>query len=112
MSGDPLAGYRVDHVQVDEETQTLRYLADIAMMDLELLPDPSKRRVREGSLAEAYQNDVAARHALEKANDAAPVEELRIETVSIEEYSQPSVPQAGVQPPDDRAAREFTKKGE
>lgn len=53
------------HVQVDQDMQMMQYLADIAMEDLALLPDPSRRRVREGSLAAQYQADALSRHRAE-----------------------------------------------
>lgn len=73
------------HVQVDENQQTLQYLADIALEDLRLLPDPSARRVRPGSLLAAYQADVAEKHAIEADGgklDPAP-EKLDIATSAM-----------------------------
>ncbi|HNB27200.1 MAG TPA: hypothetical protein PLR41_09600 [Alphaproteobacteria bacterium] len=85
MSGifdDPFTapdGSRIVSTIIDEETQLQRYLVDMALTDLELLPDPSRRRVRPGSLAEAYRTDVAARHAIEAKNEAAEVDEFVVE---------------------------------
>lgn len=64
---------------VDEQMQMQRYLVEMALMDLEMLPDPSRRRVRPGSLAEAYRTDVAARHAIEAKNEAADVDKFVVE---------------------------------
>lgn len=67
---------RIEHAIIDEETQMMRYLADIAMADLELLPPESARRVRPDSLLAQYRADVAARHVVEgdggTADDPAP----------------------------------------
>lgn len=49
-----------------------RYLADIAMADLELLPPESARRVRPGGLLEQYQKIAAAEHAVEAAAEPDP----------------------------------------
>lgn len=56
---------RIEHAIVDEQTQLQRYLADIAMADLELLPPESARRVRPGGLLEQYRAIAAAQHAAE-----------------------------------------------
>lgn len=85
MSGifdDPFTtpdGSRIVSTIIDEETQLQRYLVDMALTDLEMLPDPSRRRVRPGSLAEAYRTDVPARHAIEAKNEAAEVDEFVVE---------------------------------
>jgi hypothetical protein len=56
---------RIEHAIVDEETQMQRYLAEIAMEDLRLLPDPSARKVRPDSLLAAYMSHVAVRLTIE-----------------------------------------------
>lgn len=53
----------------------MRYLAEIAMADIEMLPPESNRRVRPGSLLAQYKVDVAERRALEAQNDVALVKE-------------------------------------
>lgn len=71
---DPFAGPgapRIEHAIVDEETQMMRYLADIAMADLELLPPESARKVRPDSLLASYRADVAARHKIEESGGVA-----------------------------------------
>jgi hypothetical protein len=45
----------IDFVEVDPEVQADRYLTAIALHDLEMLPDPSARRVRPGGMLEAYR---------------------------------------------------------
>lgn len=64
---------------VDEQMQMQRYLVEMALMDLEMLPDPSKRLVRPGSLLAAYQADVAARQAAEVGNEQAEGDEFVVE---------------------------------
>lgn len=108
--GPDVAMPRIEHAVVDEQMQIQQYLADIALEDLRLLPDPSARRVRPGSLLDSYNRDVAARHAVEALNEIAPVEEVVVEEVYRSVKA--SVPAAGVSPPDDKVAREFTKLGE
>jgi len=87
---------RIEHAVVDEQQQMQQYLAEIAMEDLRLLPDPSRRRVRKGSLLHQYQVSAAAEHAQEAANDLA----------QVKEFGSASVPAAGVQP-DDKQAKGF-----
>jgi hypothetical protein len=103
---DPASAPRIEHAIVDEETQTQRYLAEIAMEDLRLLPDPSARRVRPGSLLDKYKKDVAAQHAQEAQNDRAEVS--GIDEVVLEEVSRTSVP--SVPPPGEtnKMVREFS----
>lgn len=63
---------RIEHAIIDEETQTMRYLAEIAKEDLALLPPESARKVRPDSLLASYRADVAARHAAEANGGTAP----------------------------------------
>ena len=100
---------RIEHAIVDEETQMMRYLAELAMEDIALLPHPSARRVRPGSLAAQYQEYVKREHALEAANDRAQVAD--VEEIVVSEVSRTSVPAGGPPARDmSREAREF--KGE
>ena|SRR5688572_2924964 len=100
---------RIEHAVVDEETQMQRYLAEVAMEDIALLPHPSARRVRPGGLLDQYRKLADAEHAIEAANARAEV--VDIEEIVVSEVHRTSVPAAGYRPEEAaRGVREF--KGE
>lgn len=89
---------RLEHAIVDEQTQMTRYLAEIAMEDIALLPHPSARRVRPGGLLDQYRKSAEAEHAAEAANARAEV--AAIEEIVVSEVSRTSVPPVGPPPRD------------
>lgn len=110
--GPDVAMPRIDHVMVDEQVQMQRYLAEIALEDLRLLPDPSARRVRPGSLLDQYQKTAAAEHAAEAAGAPThgPADEIDTAATvgtgaivmrpAVSDFEPPraSVPASGVKP--------------
>lgn len=82
---------RIEHAIIDEETQMMRYLAEIAMADLELLPPESARRVRPDSLLAAYRTRAASRLIVEEENSGTADNPLpdSVSAIEVSEFIKP-----------------------
>lgn len=92
MSDIPWQPPEILNVQMDEESQMQKYLADIALHDLQYSTEKANK-AKPGSLRAQYAELCALRHTEEAYNERAEV--LDVEEILVEEVSRTSVPRAG-----------------
>lgn len=92
MSDIPWQPPEIVNVQIDEESQMQKYLADIALHDLQYSTE-KVNKAKLGSLRDQYAKNCALRHAEEAYNDRAEV--VDVEEILVQEVSRTSVPRAG-----------------